>query len=60
MNSDHPSAPNSSTGPRTSFESRTKTAEVVEATSTQCPAAPLRVLFRQFKALFRNVMPFTE
>src|SRR5688572_2357181 len=43
-----------------SLESRTNTAAVAEATSTQCPAAPLRVLFRQVKAFFCNVMPFSE
>lgn len=57
MNSSHPGKPNSSIGPAASFESRTKTAAVALAISTQCPAAPLRVLFRQVRAVFCKMMP---
>src|ERR1700754_4130020 len=42
--------PKVSTGPVTSFESRTKMADGMFATSTQWPAAPLRVLLRQWRS----------
>src|SRR5882724_2460329 len=59
-------APNESTGPAASLESRTSTVAGAFATSTQCPAAPLRVLLRQvrvasfivFPFLIRNARPF--
>src|SRR5690242_1905027 len=49
-----------STGPSTSFESRTSTAAGPFATSTQCPAAPLRVLLRQVRVASCMVVPFQE
>ena len=51
-------ASNPRTGPEASLESRTYTVAGVSATSTQCPAAPLRTLLCQVRLLSNMMFPF--
>src|SRR3954466_3632141 len=60
MNPVHSAAANVSTGLFASFESRTSTAAVTFATSTQWPAAALRVLLRQVRLAYRMTVPFQD
>ena len=61
MKSVQPGTANRSTGPVTSFESRTNTVAGVSATSTQWPAAPLRVLVRQIAGLIaRRIITYSR
>src|SRR5215831_17453761 len=60
MNPVHSEAAKVSTGLFASFESRTSTAAVTFATSTQWPAAALRVLLRQVRLAYRMTVPFQD
>src|SRR6185312_12909715 len=56
----HSAAAKVRTGLFASFESRTSTAAVTFATSTQWPAAALRVLLRQVRLAYRMTVPFQD